>query len=130
MYKGITRLFTVPAFDANRSLVAVFPTVTVDASGNLTQVNWEYHDRSGNRLSGPPSFMSGLRLQVQMNRGGSNQPESGDLSPTVTSFNFAANSMTPPFSSTFRFAIVRPRPVPVALVEKYGSNKCASAAWE
>ena len=36
--------------------------------------------------------------------------------------------MAPPFSSTFRFAIVRPRPVPVAFVEKYGSNRCASAS--
>jgi hypothetical protein len=96
-YKGATRAFNVPQFDANRSLVVVFPTVTVDtASGTLTQVNWEYQDRSGNRLSGPPSFMRGLRLMVWMNRGGSNQPESPDLGPTVTSFNFSANGITPP----------------------------------
>ena len=31
-------------------------------------------------------------------------------------------AIVPPFSSTLRFAIVRPRPVPVALVEKYGSK--------
>ena len=33
----------------------------------------------------------------------------------------------PPFSSTFRRAIVSPRPVPVAFVEKYGSKIRASA---
>jgi hypothetical protein len=37
-----------------------------------------------------------LRLQIQMNQGGSNQPESGDLPPTVTSFNFATSGITPP----------------------------------
>ncbi len=31
-------------------------------------------------------------------------------------------AIVPPFSSTFRFAIVSPRPVPVAFVEKYGSK--------
>ena len=31
-------------------------------------------------------------------------------------------SIVPPFSSTFRLAIVSPRPVPVAFVEKYGSK--------
>ena len=97
LYKGITRLFTVPQFDANRSLVVIFPTVTVDsASGTLTQVNWEYRDRSGNGLSGPPPFMRGLGLRVWMNNGGDDQPESPDLSPAVTSFNFSANGITPP----------------------------------
>jgi hypothetical protein len=96
LYKGIARLFTVPAFDANRSLVVIYPTVTIDTNGNLTQVNWEYHDRLGNRLSGPPSFMSGLRLRVQMNQGGNSQPESGDLPPTVTGFNFPAQGISPP----------------------------------
>jgi hypothetical protein len=97
LYKGIARLFAVPAFDANRSLVVIFPTVTVDtASGTLTQVNWEYRDRLGNRLSGPPPFMRGLQLQVWMNQGGDNQPESGDLPPTVTSFDFATAGITPP----------------------------------
>jgi len=37
-------------------------------------------------------------------------------------------SIVPPFSSTFRFAIVRPRPVPVAFVEKYGSKIRFSAS--
>ena len=97
LYKGLARTFAVPGFDANRSLVLIYPTVTVDsASGTLTQVNWEYRDRTGNRLSGPPSFMKGLRLQTWMNRGGDNQPESGDLPPTATSFNFAAAGLTPP----------------------------------
>src|SRR5581483_9637908 len=36
-------------------------------------------------------------------------------------------AIVPPFNSTLRFAIVRPRPVPVALVEKYGSKIFASA---
>ena len=33
-----------------------------------------------------------------------------------------STSIVPPFNSTLRFAIVSPRPVPVALVEKYGSK--------
>ena len=33
-----------------------------------------------------------------------------------------ATAIVPPFSSTLRRAMVRPRPVPVALVEKYGSK--------
>jgi hypothetical protein len=95
LYKGIARLFTVPSFDANRSLAVIFPTVTI-TSGNLTRVDWVYQDTLGNRLPGPPSFMSGLRLQVQLNQPVSNPPESDDLPPTVTSFDFAANGITPP----------------------------------
>src|SRR6185436_9612580 len=37
-------------------------------------------------------------------------------------------AIVPPVSSIFRFAIVRPRPVPVALVEKYGSKILATAS--
>ena len=37
-------------------------------------------------------------------------------------------SIVPPVSSTFRFAIVRPSPVPVAFVEKYGSKIRAMAS--
>jgi hypothetical protein len=97
LYKGVARLFTVPAFDANRSLVVILPTVSVDtASGTLTSVSWIYQDRFGNRLSGPPSSMRGLRLQVWMNRGGDNQPESPDLTPSMTSFNFSAAGISPP----------------------------------
>ena len=40
----------------------------------------------------------------------------------------AATSIVPPFSSMFRFAIVRPSPVPVALVEKYGSKMRAMSS--
>ncbi len=36
--------------------------------------------------------------------------------------------IVPPFSSTLRFAIVSPSPVPVAFVEKYGSKIFASAS--
>ena len=36
--------------------------------------------------------------------------------------------IVPPFNSIFRFAIVSPSPVPVALVEKYGSKIRASAS--
>ncbi len=96
LYKGIARLFTVPPHNANNSFVVILPTVTVDASGNLTQVDWIYQDRFGSPLSAPPSFMSGLQLRIWMNGGGDNQPESPNLAPTVTSFNFTAAGMAPP----------------------------------
>lgn len=96
LYKGIARLFTVPPFNANNSFVVVFPTATVDTNGNLTQVDWIYQDRFGSLLSAPPSFMSGLQLRIWLNGGGDNQPESPNLAPTVTSFNFAAAGITPP----------------------------------
>ena len=95
LYKGLARTFTVPAFDANRSFVLIVPTVTLDRDGNLAQVNWYYFDSTG-RPVGPPPFLGGLRLQIQMNGGGDSQPQSPDLLPTVTSFNFPAAGISPP----------------------------------
>ena len=59
-------------------------------------MDWYYADASGNRLAGPPPFLGGLRLQIQMNGGGNSQPQSPDLPPTVTSFNFPAAGISPP----------------------------------
>jgi hypothetical protein len=96
LYKGLLRTFSVPAFDANRSFVVIVPTATLDPSGNLTQVNWSYQDAAGNPLRTPPPFLGGLRLRIQMNNGGNSEPQSPDLPPTVTSFNFPAAGISPP----------------------------------
>src|SRR6185295_14255564 len=70
LYKGLSRIFSVPTFDANRSFVLIVPTVSLNTNQNLTGVTWYYADSSGNRLNGPPSFLGGLRLSIQMNGGG------------------------------------------------------------
>jgi hypothetical protein len=91
LYKGVTRQFSVPPFDANRSLVVIYPTVTVDGNGRLTQVDWDYREPANpdNRLPGPPSFLRGLRVGVQLNQSG-DHPESPQLAPTTLSYNFGA----------------------------------------
>ena len=96
LYKGLSRVFNVPTFDANRSFVLIVPTVSLDTNKNLTQVSWYYADSNGNRLNGPPSFLGGLRLQIQMNGGGNSQPQSPDLPPTATGFNFPQAGISPP----------------------------------
>src|SRR5262249_17799687 len=96
LYKGLSRIFNVPTFDANRSFVLIVRTVFLDINKNLTQVTWYYADANGNRLNGPPSFLGGLRVQIQMNGGGGSQPQSPDLPPTSTGFNFPQAGISPP----------------------------------
>lgn len=96
LYKGLSRIFSVPTFDANRSFVLIVPTVSLNTNQNLTGVTWYYADSSGNRLNGPPSFLGGLRLSIQMNGGGDSQPQSPDLPPTATGFSFTQAGISPP----------------------------------
>ena len=53
----------------------------------------------------------------------------GSVSSTVVPLSRSlATEIVPPLNSTLRLAIGRPRPVPVAFVEKYGSKARASAS--
>ncbi|HTO14020.1 MAG TPA: CARDB domain-containing protein, partial [Candidatus Binatia bacterium] len=96
LYKGTPRTFTLPPFNANASFVVVFPAVMVDPGGILRQVSWVYRDRlNGSVLSGPPAFMSGIGVQVEVNDELSGpQPESNFLSPTTTFFDLDAAGFT------------------------------------
>ena len=59
------------------------------------------------------------RPTVPRRTAGSYAPATGSVIVTVVPWpGTLATAIVPPFSSMFRLAIVRPRPVPVALVEK------------
>ena len=75
-----------------------------------------------------------LRLDASIRRratlnSGYGRVASGSLIVTVVPRPFSlSTSIVPPLNSMLRRAIGRPRPVPVVLVEKYGSNTRASAS--
>src|SRR5262249_43150994 len=93
-YKGQSKSFTLPSFNANASFVVVFPTAVVDDAGNLTGVNWVYRNRlNGNVLTTSPAFIAGISVNALLNGGGASR--SAILSPSVTSFNFAAGGVSP-----------------------------------
>jgi hypothetical protein len=93
LYKGQTKTFTLPPFNANASFVVVFPTVTVDADDNLISVSWIYRDRLSGATIGAPSFMAGIGVRVDSQTSG-DQPRSAILSPSVTSFTLADAGFT------------------------------------
>jgi len=97
LYKGQTRTYTLPPFNANASFVVVWPSVTVDPGGLLTRVDWVYRNRiTGANLSAAPPFISGIGIRIQVNDQLGREPESNFLSPSTTAFDLAAAGFTPP----------------------------------
>jgi subtilisin family serine protease len=69
-YKGVTRAFTLLEPDAANRLVVPRPTVTVDGSGFLTDVSWEWLDRrTGGPVPALPSFVGELRVFIDGSSG-------------------------------------------------------------
>ncbi len=87
LYKGVARTFSLPPL-SNSSFVVIFPTVTVDGNGFLTQVDWEYRDRFGVRLPTIPTFIAGVRVHAHVANGGDDEPESPSLPPATTTYTF------------------------------------------
>jgi len=86
MYKGTSRSFLLPAADFDSRLVVVYPTVTVDVAGNLSQVDWVYRDRlTGAQLTAPPSFIKNVQVVLQPN-GDAFEIESPLFDRSVTSY--------------------------------------------
>jgi hypothetical protein len=58
----------LPAADFDARLVVLYPTVTLDVAGNLSQVDWVYRDRlTGAQLAAPPSFIKNVQVVLELN---------------------------------------------------------------
>jgi Sigma-54 interaction domain len=109
-----------PAFDRgarhDRARFATVPVQQVEggkdaahAQAALRSASAATGSRSGARHRKVPKWLT--------------EPQAGRVMVTVVPTLFSLRTpIVPPFSSTFRLAMVRPRPVPAALVEKYGSK--------
>ncbi|HXD96471.1 MAG TPA: Calx-beta domain-containing protein, partial [Candidatus Acidoferrum sp.] len=85
-YKGVTRAFTLPEPDATNRLVVARPTVTVDPSGFLTDVSWDWRDRkTGSLVPALPSFVGEIRIFIDGAGGGNFLYRSPRLDRTATS---------------------------------------------
>lgn len=83
-YKGSNETFSVPDPQATSRLVVPYPTITI-SGGQLQNVTWIYRDATtGTTLSGPPSYMVNIQLQVYGISQGSLY-DSAQLPPTTTS---------------------------------------------
>jgi hypothetical protein len=99
LYKNLPHNFTVPPFNANASLVAIFPVVTLDTSMGtplLSRIDWVYRDRiTGANLSVAPAFLASISVSVNLNNGGNSQPTK-DLGPATTFWDLALDGLTLP----------------------------------
>jgi hypothetical protein len=95
LYKGQPRTFTLPPFNANASWVVILPTANVDVNGNLASVTWQYVRGNGSAFTSAPSFIAGVKVHIRLNDSG-DSPRSGQLSPSVTTFDLAAAGFSTP----------------------------------
>ena len=85
-YGGVLSRFTVPDPQATARLIVPVPTLSV-SNDVLSSVVWSYRDAAGATLTGPPSFMSSIAVQV-FDYDGTLSYSSPSLAPTVTQFAF------------------------------------------
>jgi hypothetical protein len=96
LYKGLPRSFTVPPFNGNTSLVVIFPVVTVEpTSGLLTRVDWVYKNRLNGSVITPPSFISRLRVSVQVSQNLGPEIQAEFTGATNQSFDFGPFGFMP-----------------------------------
>src|SRR6185369_7840361 len=86
-YKDQTKTFTLPPFNPASSLVVIYPTVTI-VDFQMPRIDWVYRSTTGANLSAAPSFITGLTVRVQTQEHSLTQPQSPNLSPSTTSFDF------------------------------------------
>jgi hypothetical protein len=90
-YKGIPQNFNVPDPQAAARLVMPVPTVTI-VNGTLQQITWVYQSPSGATLNGPPSFMTGIQIQIS-GQGFVRLYDSPNLAPSTTTQILATGSL-------------------------------------
>ena len=94
LYKGETKTFTLPPYNPATSLVVIYPTVTVDENFQMPRIDWVYRNPvTGANLSAAPSFMTGLTVRVQTTDHSLTQPQSPNLPPSTTFFDFSCGGL-------------------------------------